>query len=376
MSNSTKSHSTCSSHEWKTEPTADSRLKQLCSDRSDLSEDNLERLELLAKELPLMAALTDADVFIDCFSPDGDAYVAAHAKPSTSLSAYSEEVIGAGVRKDKEPAVYHAFSTGMPVCDLKAVTQELKTVRQNAAPVMDDTGRVIAVLVREKDISETLRRDRKLEELSKSAPLPLAAPAPETAAIREMNHRIKNNLQLIAGILNLQAAQSEDSNVKAALQENIARVLSIAAIHDLTAISPENDSVSIQDLLGRLVPQLTGLLPERPAITITADGDDFQISSKNATAIVIVLSELTTNAIQHAFEGKESGSIVISAIRGVLYHTLLVQDDGCGFNPDAVSDSLGLSIVRATVHDQLGGKLRMQFDVGTKISFDFPSQSV
>ena len=138
-------------------------IRELCWTHTALTDDQVDLLERAAAAMQYTADLTGADIFIDCLDREGKtAIVVAHAKPSGVISAYRRTVLGQAALPEKEPAVYHAFRTGMVVRDLKAVTQEDQTVRQDAAPIRDAGGRVIGVMIREKDISSTVTREKKL----------------------------------------------------------------------------------------------------------------------------------------------------------------------------------------------------------------------
>ena len=97
------------------------------------------------------------------------------------------------------------------------------------------------------------------------------------------------------------------------------------------------------------------------------------LDSETATSVALVITELVTNAFQHAFVGRDSGWVEISVCRGELYHTIAVSDDGIGFDPGMSSmGSLGLRIVDSTVRDKLKGKVHIASGSwGTRISFDF-----
>ena len=143
-------------------------LREICQARTALAGEAVSRLEEVAASMQLTADLTGADVFIDCMDREGrTAVVAAQARPSGETSAYCRTVLGQAALPEKEPAVYHAFRTGMVVRDLKAVTQEDRVVRQDVAPIRDGQGQVIGVLIREKDISQTVSRERKYRELAR-----------------------------------------------------------------------------------------------------------------------------------------------------------------------------------------------------------------
>ena len=358
-------------------------LEELCRQYTALSEADIGRLLAVEEHLPLMAELTNADVFLDCLINEETALVVSHMSPAEGISVYEKRVVGEYAEKAKEPAVFHAFQTGMPVCDLKAVTQENRSVRQNVVPIRNGEHRVIAVLIREKDISQDLRLHRKYEELARTHeennPLTRMVDVGQEnnlLALREMHHRVKNNLQLVASILNLQARKSAHSEVQRILKENVSRIMSIAAIHDILLKDTETlQTISGGALLDQLCCNLKALIPPDKAIVLSWSGDEIELTSDTATSVSLVITELVTNAIQHAFEGRFSGRVDISVCRGELYHTVAVKDDGIGFATDSGSGKhLGLSVVDATIRDKLKGKPHILSDsYGTQVSFEFRS---
>lgn len=353
-----------------------SRLSEICRSRVGLGEDEITRLEQIELQLPLIAALTDADVFLDCFLDSRTAIVVAQARPRLGSSSYEKEVVGELALPEQEPAVFHARITGMPVCDLKAITQEDKAVRQNVAPIFGSDGEVVGVIIREKDVSAALRREQKYAQLACSHENETRfSQQTDAITMREIHHRVKNNLQLVASILDLQAQQSDDPRISDILRENIGRVLSIASIHDiLTKNAGEITAVHSTMLLEKLKSNLQMLIPTNKDIALITAGDDIVFDSDTATSVALVLTELVTNALQHAFEGRPGGTVTITFCAGTLYHTVSVKDNGNGIPDHDLNNanSLGLSIVRAIVGEKLKGKLRISTDgSGTKVSFDF-----
>ena len=351
-------------------------LREICRRHTNLLEEELTTLDRLEAQLPLMAELTGADVFIDCPSGQG-MVVAAHARPSGQRSVYTGSVVGKPALRKDEPAVFHAYDSATPVSDLRAITQEGRAVLQNAVPVWGPAGRIIAVLIREQDISEDIRKERKYQALAQShednGPFSGSGEG-ALLAVREVHHRVKNNLQLVASILRMQSRQYEDSSIRRILQENVARVLSIATIHDiLTYHSNDLMHVGSRTLFDQLRINMQCLVPPGRAIAITVDGDDVPLNADTATPVSLVLTELLTNALEHAFEGRERGQVTVSLRAGTLRHTVTVADDGVGFAPQEQSGPrMGLHIVSATVRDKLDGNLRIRSDgSGTRVSFDF-----
>ena len=118
--------------------------------------------------------------------------------------AYRSRVVGCYAKREDEPAVYRAMETKSPVRDIRAVTHEERTVRQDVVPISDDDGRLIGVLIGERDISDDIRQEQKYEALVRRAEKgDFIHVSPEDAARREVHHRVKNHLQLIASIMNI-----------------------------------------------------------------------------------------------------------------------------------------------------------------------------
>ncbi len=358
-------------------------LWQLCRSMTCLPEKDILRLEELAGSIGYMADLTGSDVFIDCMDNTGQtAVVVAQAKPNSASSNYLCTVLGQPALQENEPAVYRAFYTRMPVRDIKAVTQENRTVKQDVVPIHNDAGQVIGVLIRETDISQAVQREKKYRLLAqeredRNDSLLSLSLNPEqdenAAAMREVHHRVKNNLQMVASILNIQSRKAPTPQTRRIFEENTSRVLSIAAIHDILTNTSRGDEVPLKPLIDKVRRNIQSICGEHKPITITVVGDDLVVDSSKATSIALVVNELITNCLDSAFEGRENGQILVSLQGGSRYCTITVEDDGIGFDTTSRSgNGLGLDIVRLTVRDKLGGNLRIQSGSGgTKVLFDF-----
>ena len=206
------------------------------------------------------------------------------------------------------------------------------------------------VLVR--DVTDVRRRDRAL--LTKDA------------TIREIHHRVKNNLQTVAALLRLQARRLTEPAARAALEESVRRVASIALVHETLAGSRE-DVVSVDDVLDRVLPMLGDLATVGPAARTRRTGAIGELPAAAATPLVLAVTELLHNAAEHAFPEGEPGTIELVAERDGDDLVVRVRDDGRGlpegFDPDA-SEGLGLQIVRTLVASELGGSLTMTSPAG------------
>ena len=195
--------------------------------------------------------------------------------------------------------------------------------------------------------------------------------------LRETHHRIKNSLQLVASILNLQARKHKGTETEKILSENVGRVLAIATIHDmLTQTQDQIDRISSLDLLKKLATGLQAFVPEEKQIQIAVQGDEVELSGSQAGSVALVVNELITNALEHAFEESDSGIVQVSFRAGRLFHTVTVSDNGSGFPADfSGEERLGLRIAETTVRSKLKGNFHVYSDLnGTQISFDIKKE--
>lgn len=210
-----------------------------------------------------------------------------------------------------------------------------------------------------KDITEVKQKEKKL--ILKSV------------ALEEIHHRIKNNLQMIASLLRLQARRVESKKGSEALTNSINRILSIAVTHDILSHQEINE-VYIKEILKKIIDNTSAyFLNDQKDIKIELFGDDFIINSEKVTSIALVVNELLQNALKHAFITQDSGLIKVEIYQGNNYSNITIIDNGVGFDVDSLTDnSLGFKIVKTIVTDKLNGHIELESnDDGTKIVFDF-----
>ncbi|HLN12528.1 MAG TPA: sensor histidine kinase [bacterium] len=192
--------------------------------------------------------------------------------------------------------------------------------------------------------------------------------------LQEMHHRIKNNLQTLADLLYLEGHDAGSAEVRDHLRDSLARVKSIATVHRLLSLDHigEADARRLAEAIAATV--CGDLGTPRTQVEVRVDGAPVLLPSKQATSLALVLGELITNAMEHAFAGRPRGAIVVTLDEHDGEVGLVVRDDGVGL-PDGLDpqrvDSLGLSIVRTLVSRDLGGRLRMWVDGGTVAEVTF-----
>lgn len=195
------------------------------------------------------------------------------------------------------------------------------------------------VLVR--DVSEIRLREREL--LSKDA------------TIREIHHRVKNNLQTVSALLRLQSRRSENPETKAALSEAQRRVATIALVHE-TLSQTIDETVDFDELIGRILSLSADIAAPDAKVDTRFVGSFGRISSHVATSLAVVLTELVANAVEHGFSST-GGTVTLTATRDDEELDITVEDDGVGLAGNSPGMGLGTQIVRTLVDAELRGSI-------------------
>jgi two-component sensor histidine kinase len=191
------------------------------------------------------------------------------------------------------------------------------------------------------------------------------------AVVREVHHRIKNNLQTVAMLIRLQL-MGATPEARQVLQNSITRVHSIAAIHEVLSERGFRlvDLKEVLTQIGRMTAE-TMAIPNRQ-IKVEVLGESLLMPTRAATNVVLVVNELLQNALEHAFVNRPEGEVRISIGQAPEEHVILVRDDGVGF-PENYQRGLGLEIVETLVFEELGGRIRFnRLERGTEVSVRFP----
>ncbi|HWE68647.1 MAG TPA: histidine kinase N-terminal domain-containing protein [Acidimicrobiales bacterium] len=263
----------------------------------------------------------------------------------------------------EETAVEWALANGRPVVEEVERRPDV-IVLVHCIPLLSH-GVVTGAMILLRDVTDVRRLDRLL--LSKDA------------AIREVHHRVKNNLQTISSLLSLQARRVGDRAARVALHEAERRVRSIALVHEILSRDP-SDQVPFNEIVVSLVQMAEDSVVSAQPIVISTSGDLGEVSADVATPLAVGLAELLQNAVEHAFEAESVagsdgpagngggadhapvGHVDVTLTNDGVALTVAVRDDGRGLPEGFMIEkttSLGLSIVRDLVVSQLEGRIAM-----------------
>jgi two-component system, sensor histidine kinase PdtaS len=258
----------------------------------------------------------------------------------------------------EETAIEWALANGRPVVEEVERRPDV-IVLLHIIPLLSH-GVVTGAMILLRDVTDVRRLDRLL--LSKDA------------AIREVHHRVKNNLQTISSLLSLQARRVDERAARIALHEAERRVRSISLVHEILSRDP-SDQVPFAEIVVSLVQMAEDSVVSSQPIVISTTGDLGDVTADVATPLAVTLAELLQNAVEHAFDPEPAGGAdgsggdsPVGHVNVTLSNTgseliVAVRDDGHGL-PEGFdiekTTSLGLSIVRDLVASQLEGRISME----------------
>ena len=295
-------------------------------------------------------------------------YASPNAKSAFSRMGWTGELegnnLGAAARRVsvvKLEAHEEAIEVGLSGKALRRVEIENAggTVDLLALPLLAGGDRIGAIVLLQ-NVTELRRREREL--------------VTKDATIREIHHRVKNNLQTVSALLRLQSRRIEDPAASAALNEAVRRIASIALVHETLSSSAEA-SVAFDDVLDRLVAHALDLSPRMGQLQISRMGELGALDPRISTPLSLVVTELIHNALEHGLA--ESGNhLTITVARSQSGAEITIFDDGVGLPKGfslTESSNLGLQIVRTLAENELRGNIDLvRTPSGTEARLTFP----
>lgn len=232
------------------------------------------------------------------------------------------------------------------------------TVSMRAIPLRENGTRTGAVVLC-RDVSELRHQEQEL--------------ITKDATIREIHHRVKNNLQTVASLLRIQGRRTKSEEASEALAQAMRRVSAIALVHD-TLSEGLSQNVDFDEVFSRVLKLAAEVAsaPNTRAYT-RVSGRFGRLPSEAATPLALALTELVTNAVEHGLAGRE-GEVEIKAERSEDRLLVRVRDNGVGISDGEIGQGLGTQIVRTLIEGELSGSLKweQQEESGTEVVIDIP----
>lgn len=309
----------------------------------------------------------ERDIFFQCFEFAPDAILVvdergtvkeANAKTEATFGYTRSELIGKPVDVLVPETVASGDSDFHNTVGVRKDGSEFP-VDIMLRPVDTNQGRMIVAAVREG--SDRSKTDKLAQEVARSATL-----------LKEVHHRVKNNLQIVSSLLYLRSTQDVDPSVTKALRECQARVRSIGLIHEKLYRSSIYGKINFAEYMNDFIVELTR--------TYQIPGDRIRVQARIAPTYLapetvlpcaLIVHELVSNVFRHAFPDDKSGDIKIELGLEEGRHVLTVQDNGVGMTDlREASNSLGLTLIRDLV-SQLRGQLEIEVSNGTRVRIAF-----
>ena len=300
----------------------------------------------------------DAEGIVQYASPNG---VSAFRRlgDGESLEGRSLAEVTAGLLKDRRmvdetlPLVVTGRMPWRSEIESRGVSLSLRAI-----PLRDEQQR-FGALVLCRDVSELRRREMEL--------------VTKDATIREIHHRVKNNLQTVASLLRIQARRTHSDEARTALQNAMRRVAAIAVVHD-TLSSGLSQTVDFDDVFDSVLKLVTEVAASHNTTVHPKKTGEFGVlPSEAATPLALGLTELVTNAVEHGLDGRD-GEVEIVAERSDDHLDIQVRDNGRGLPEGKVGSGLGTQIVRTLIQGELGGTIDWHTltGSGTEVTITIP----
>jgi two-component sensor histidine kinase len=232
-------------------------------------------------------------------------------------------------------------------------------VHYNANPIHDNSGGFTGALAMVTDITGKKKTDEVISSSLRE----------KQVMLEEIHHRVKNNMQLISSLMQLQAMKVSDEAVKTLFDDSHSRILSMALVHENLYEADDMSSVDFGDYLEKLTSNLRAVYAGDP-VTISVESGDIKLGIGQAIPLGLIVNELVTNAIRHAFPDGREGTVTVELAEGSKgKYVLTVNDDGIGYKKRG-QEGLGLELVDGLVK-QIKGEIRFSNKKGTVVEVVF-----
>jgi PAS domain S-box-containing protein len=242
-------------------------------------------------------------------------------------------------------------------------------IETSGVPFYDDDGDLKGYRGISRDVTERKKSELELNMLLLE----------KETLLKEIHHRVKNNMQIIYSLMSMQSRRTTNKYIKRALDDSKNRIKSMALIHETLYKSDNVNQISMVDYINDLIKHLSISYRKQPGIKIEVNVEPIALDMSKTISCGLIITELVSNSLKYAFLNKTSGKIYISLKNNNLHNTLhdvelIINDDGVGLPKDIEIikvKSLGLQLVE-TLTKQLDGSMNVVCQDGTKFIITFP----
>ncbi len=349
-------------------------LADVTETKDDLA---LAGAKLTQKSEEQKALLSTIPAFV-YFKDRGGNYVAANNAFADLVGTSVDEIAGKtdyDLFPDERAAAYKAYDqkimeSGEPGYDIEELTAgadgKPMWFSSSKTPFFDSDGIVIGMVGMTLDITERKKAEDQIK----------ASLAEKVVLLREIHHRVKNNLQVVSSLLNMQARGARSKDTIDILNESKNRINTMALIHAQLYESSNLSEINLKGFVNKLLVQLLQTYPvQGTQIKKTISIADYPVPISMAVPVGLIVNELLSNALKHAFVGRTEGEIKViltASDEGMI--NLTVSDDGvglpAGFDINETG-TLGLRLIKILTEDQLGGTLEVISEGGATFNIEF-----
>ncbi|MBL8968413.1 MAG: PAS domain S-box protein [Spirochaetaceae bacterium] len=236
----------------------------------------------------------------------------------------------------------------------------------NARPMLETDGSFRGMVATFEDITARHEADERIRAMLREKEL----------ILKETHHRIKNNMGIVASLLNLEAGLQAETACGDVLSEAAGRVHALTELYDRLYRSELTGDQDLSDVLPDLLDQIVSLVAGKARIALKAEIARIMLPAKTIVSIGIILNELVTNSAKYAFPGRDRGFVSVGAAAVGDRVLLRYADDGIGLPPDVTfeeSSGFGMQLI-GVLAEELGAKVTMERGAGAAVSFDFPAK--
>ena len=340
----------------------------------DLKE-NAERFKTLADNISQFAWMADSTGWIDWYNKRWYEYTGTTYEEMKGWGwkvVHHPDHIDRVVNKFKESIEKgESWEDTFP---LRSKTGEYRWFLSRALPVHDKEGNIVRWFGTNTDITEQKNAENELEEAYKRIERQLKE---KEVLLKELYHRTKNNMQIMSSLLGLKAQTVEDESLKEIVEDMKNRIRSIALVHEKLYQSQNLSRIKLSGYIKELIDLISqSYVNKSKEIHFNLNLEETDALIDTAVALGLIITEVITNILKHAFPDDKSGKveIILEKGEGNLFE-LIISDNGVGFDKkvENQSEKLGLQVIRI-IAEQLNASIKLDTDKGVTWQFSFPNE--